>query len=112
MRVADADHRVAAGERLEQRADALGTSVGVELAAGLGEAGRCGEIVVGAEDIGLMRSAIGDDATALRVDGGHGLAEETHAGLREAGVSEAEGGGLLEWNGSPPPKAILPCWSG
>ena len=92
-RAADADDRGARSERREQVADGLGARHRVELVAGLGQARRGREVVVGTErhhqDVRLVGAAIGRDAPPVGVDRGDGLLQEPDVRRRDLSVGQA-----------------------
>ena len=92
-RSADADDRLAAGERRAARRQPLRAGDRVELVARLGEPGRRVEVVVGAErddeDVGVVDARVGRDPARLGIDRRDRLLQEADAGLGEVAVRKA-----------------------
>ena len=90
-RAADADRRARpARERGQDLGEPFGAGDRVELVAGLGEPGRRGDVVVGAErdheHVGLVAARVGRHPPRLGIDRGDRLLQEPHAGLDEVAV--------------------------
>lgn len=75
-------------------AEARRAGDGIEFVAAFGEAGRCVEVVVGAERdnqvVGLKSPAVGGDAPLCGIDCRYCLLEEAHARLDEVAIGQPD----------------------
>ena len=94
-RPADTDDRAPGPECGERVREPRGAGDGVELVPVLAEAGCRLHVVVGAQgddqDVGLVHAGVGRHAACLGIDRRDRLLHDAHAGLRDAGVRQADG---------------------